>query len=433
MAKATTIAINKPAAAQAPGTAGKPLTKAVLTDVQKRKWIETRSALLWRCPAFTHILFSMLNPTKGELAALFTTEVPIAATDGSNLILNPDKFFEFPLDERVFIVAHEILHCILNHCVLSHPMRRDKVVKYADGTKLDYDAKLMNIAMDLVINDTLINDKIGKFPACGVHDPKTATLKDGFLDAYKKVWKDPEKFGGGSGGFDVIMSPGAGQGQDPGQAAQGRSQTEWDTAVAAALTSAKMQGKLPSNLERLLGEIIDPQVQWQDHIRALFARKIGAGGYDWRKPDRRLIQRDIYAPQRSGSGCGTVVVAVDTSGSIGQKQLDVFFGEMRGILDDVRPTEIHVVWCDAKVHKVDTVDDSQDISSLKAAGGGGTDFRPVFEWIDKEGVTPEALVYLTDGLGSFPGEQPAYPVIWGAIKGYNVKYPFGDVVEIEIK
>jgi predicted metal-dependent peptidase len=423
MAKATT----KPA----PITAGKPLERTTLTDVQKRKWIETRSALLWRAPAFTHILFSMLNPTRGELAALFTTQVPIAATDGSNLILNPETFFEFSLDERVFIVAHEIMHCILNHCVLSHPMRRDKIVKYADGSKLDYDAKLMNVAMDLVINDTLINDKIGKFPTIGLHDPATATLKDGFLDAYKKVWKDPEKFPGG--GFDVIMSPGAGQGKDPGQAAADRSQTEWDTAVAAAITSAKMQGKLSANLERLLGEIVEPTVQWQDHIRALFARKIGAGGYDWRKPDRRLIQRDIYAPQRSGNGCGTIVVGVDTSGSIGQKILDVFFGEMRGILDDVRPTEIHVVWCDAKVHKVDTVDDSQDISSLKAAGGGGTRFEPVFEWIEKEGITPEALVYLTDGLGSFPSEQPAYPVIWGALKGYNVKYPFGDVVEIEIK
>jgi predicted metal-dependent peptidase len=418
-----------------------PMTQVTLTDAQKRKWTETRSALLWRCPAFTHILFSMLNPTRGELAALFTTEVPIAATDGSNLILNPDKFFEFPLDERVFIVAHEILHCILNHCVLSVPMRRTKQVKYVTGKHLPYDPKLMNIAMDLVINDTLINDKIGKFPDCGVHDKSIATAADSFLDAYAKVYKQAEKNGGGKGdtpggkgsGFDELLQPGAGQGKDPSEAAGGRSQTEWDTAVAAALASAKMQGKLPAGLERLLGQIIEPQVPWQDHIRALFARKVGAGGYNWRKPDRRLIQRDIYAPERSGNGCGTVVVAVDTSGSIGQDVLNVFFAEMRGILDDVRPTEIHVLWIDAKVHKVDTVDDSGDIDSLKAKGGGGTDFRPAFKWVEEAGVRPEALVYLTDGLGSFPAEQPAYPVIWGALKGYGVTYPFGDVVEIVVK
>ena len=75
----------------------KKLTEYKLSEAQKRKWIETRSALLWKCPAFTHILFSMLNPSKGELAAVFTTDVPIAATDGSNLILNPEKFFEFML------------------------------------------------------------------------------------------------------------------------------------------------------------------------------------------------------------------------------------------------------------------------------------------------------------------------------------------------
>ena len=417
------------------------ITPVTLTDAQKRKWIETRSALLWKCPAFTYILFQMLNPTKGELAAIFTDAVPIAATDGSNLILNPEKFFEFTLDERVFIVAHEILHCILNHCSLALPMRRNNKVKFTDGTELPYDQQLMNVAMDLVINDTLIHDKVGKFPACGLHDPNSATRADGFLDAYKKVWKQDQQNGGGQGqgntsrgkGFDVILDPGSGQGKDPQQATQDRSQTAWDTAVAAALASAKAQGKLPAGLERLLQDIIEPQVAWQDHIRAFFARKVGGGGYNWRKPDRRLIQRDIYAPERAGNGCGMIVVGIDTSGSINQKILDVFFGEMRGIIDDVRPQLIHVVWCDAQVHKVDTVENAMDIDGLKPAGGGGTRFEPVFDWIDEQSLAPDALVYLTDGLGSFPSQAPGYPVVWGAIKGYNVKYPFGEVVEIEIK
>ena len=408
-----------------------------LSDAHKRKWIETRSALLWRCPAFTHILFSMLNPTKGELAAVFTDTVPIAATDGANLILNPDRFFTFSLDERVFIVAHEILHCILNHNAMCHGMKKSGKVKYPDGTALDYDHDMMNQAMDYVINDILIHDKVGAFPAIGLHDPNIATKDTNFVDAYRKVYQQQQQNGGGGGGggggFDQLLDPGAAQGQDPNGATQGRSQAAWDTAVAAALASAKAMGKLPANLERLLGEVINPQVSWQDHIRGILARKVGGGGYNWRKPDRRLIVRDIYSPARAGNGCGAVVVGVDTSGSIGQKQLDVFFGEMRGILDDVRPAEIHIVWCDSEVHHVDTVEDSQDIDGLKAHGGGGTAFAPVFDWIDNENITPDALVYLTDGLGSFPAQAPNYPVIWGAIKGYNVKYPFGDVVEIEIK
>ena len=411
-----------------------------LTSEQKRKWIETRSALLWKCPAFTHILFSMLNPTEGELAAIFTDEVPIAATDGSNLILNPETFFKMPLAQRVFVTAHEILHCILNHCSLAEPMRRANRVKYVDGKELPFDQNLMNAAMDYIINDILVQDKVGEFPPVGLHDTSIATMADSWMDTYRKLYEDDQKNGGkgkggaGSGpqGFDVILSPGAGQGQDPGQAMQGRSQTEWDTAVAAAIASAKAQGKLPAGLERLLSEVIEPTVPWQDHIRAFFARKIGSGSYDWRKPDRALIQRDIFHPRRSGNGCGEVVVAIDTSGSIGNSELSVFFGELTGILEDVKPTQIHVVWCDAKVHHVDVIDGNDDVRKLKPHGGGGTDFRPVFDWIYQNDVSPEALVYLTDGLGSFPDKPPLYPVLWGSIYP-NAKYPWGEVVEVKLK
>lgn len=408
-----------------------PLKVVSLTADQQRKWIETRSALLWKCPAFTHILFSMLNPTQGELAALFTDAVPIAATDGTNLILNPEGFFKMTLGERVFVVAHEILHCILNHCVLAEPMRRSGKVKYADGTAIDYDQGQMNMAMDYVINDILITDKIGTFPTVGLHDVKIATQADSFMDTYRKIY-DPAQSGKGKG-FDTIMQPGAGQGQDPGQAAQGRSKTEWDTAVAAALASAKAQGKLPASLERLLSEVVSPTVAWQDHIRAFFARKVGSGSYDWKRGDRQLLNRDIFHPRRSGNGCGEVVVAIDTSGSIGQRELDVFFGELVGILDDVRPTKVHVMWCDAKVHKVDEVEESSDVNTLKPAGGGGTSFIPVFEEIEKRDIYPEALVYLTDGMGSFPSQAPKYPVLWGDIYNRAAQYPFGEVVDVKLK
>lgn len=436
------------------------IQKIDITPAMRQKWIETRSALLWTAPAFTHLLFSMLNPTKGELAATFTTDVPVAATDGTNLILNPETFFKRPLAQRVFITAHEIVHCMWNHCALSYQFRQSGKVKYADGTELPYDAMLMNKAMDLVINDMLIECKIGEFPPDGMHDPKLVTHKDSFLDAYRKVYKQkpggggkgnkpgnqPGKQPGGSGGsgtspgnqpgdgggFDVLLDPGTVQGKNADTAVQERNDTAWKTAVASALAAAKAQGKLPATLERMFREIIEPEVQWQDLIRAFFARKVGAGSYDWRKPDRRLIQRDIYAPQRSGSGCGDVVVAVDTSGSIAQRELDVFFAEMRGILEDVRPNRVHLVWCDAKVHHVDEVDQASDLKGLKPYGGGGTDFRPVFTWVEDNNIRPDALVYLTDGLGYFPDQAPSYPLIWGSIYE-QATYPFGEVVEIPFK
>lgn len=406
------------------------ITHIVLSADDKRKWIETRSALLWTAPAFTHLLFSILNPSKGELAAVFTEDVPIAATDGSNLILNPKTFFKYPLAERIFIVAHEICHCMFNHCVLSRPFRLTKKVKYVDGSELPYDAHLMNVAMDLIINDLLIESKIGTFPKEGCHDTKIATHKDSFLDAYKKVFKQKPQ----GGGFDQLLDPGAGQGKNPDQAAQDRSDTAWDTAIAAAMAAAKAQGKLPAALERMFSAILEPEVSWQDLVRAFFARKVGSGSYDWRKPDRRLIQRDIYAPQRSGNGCGHVVVGFDTSGSIyaDPTLIDRFIAEVGGILSDLKPQALTILWCDAQVHRYDEVDQMTDLMGLKPVGGGGTDFRPVFDWVEDNGLRPDALVYLTDGEGTFPQQAPDYPVLWGSILPRS-KYPFGDVVAVPVR
>lgn len=411
-----------------------PLNVVELTDQQKRKWIETRSALLWKAPAFTYILFTMLNPRNGELVAVFTDDpsIPVAATDGASLIINPEVFFKLPLDERIFIAAHEILHCIWDHVGITAPMEVAGAVKYTDGTSLPYEHDTMNQAMDFVINDLLVNDKIGTFPSIGgCHDPKLVTMNDNFMDAYRKVYQkkqqNPQQV---PPSFDVLMQPGAGGGSPQQGQPPGRNKAAWDTAIAAAIASAKAQGKLSGNLERLFEEILEPKVDWQDYIRGFMARRVGGGGYDWRKPDRNLIIRNIYAPRRSGYGCGTIVVAVDTSGSITNKELSVFSGEMCGILDDVRPERLIVLWCDAKVHKVDFVEDSYEIGSLKPVGGGGTDFRPAFDWIEDNHISPDALVYLTDGYGSFPQHAPSYPVLWGSIS--DASYPWGDAIKVEL-
>jgi predicted metal-dependent peptidase len=423
-----------------------------LTPKQEKQWSDSRVALMWHCPAFTHILYEMLN--RGGDIALFTDDesiCPIAATDGNSLILNPNTFFTFNLSERVFIMAHEILHCIMNHCGLMHQLASRGKVSYPDGKVLDYAHEPMNMAADYVINDCLIESKIGAMPhkdgkQVGLWDKNTATGKDSVLDAYRKIYKKPpagQPGGGqgngqgqgqsmGGGGFDKHLKPGTSQGKDATQAVKDRNEAEWQTQIQAGLNSAKAQGKLPAGLERMFKEMLEPQVDWTEKIQALFARKVGSGSWDFRRPDRRLITRDIFVPSRSGFGAGCVVVGVDTSGSIGMKELDMFFAEMAGILEEVKPQRLLVMWCDADVHRVDECEEVSDLlvlRSKKVPGGGGTDFRPVFKEITDRDLSPDALVYLTDGMGSFPGVAPNYPVIWGNIYTGS-KYPFGDVVDI---
>lgn len=407
-----------------------------LSTTQQRLWEDTRAALLWSAPAFSHIFYSMLNKAGAEHVAIMSGDVPLAATDGSSLILNPDAYFKLNLYQRVFVAAHEILHCVLDHCNAIHRWEKSGSVKYPDGSSLPYSHMLMNVAMDLVINDILIESRVGQFVPGGLHDRSLAVGTDSVVDTYAKVFKRADGGGKVSGAsFDQLLKPGASQGKDAAQAVAERNDQEWQQAIAAAAHSAKLMGKLPSGLERIFNDCLNPQVDWRDKIAGLFARRVGCGAYDWRRGDRQLIVRKpeaIYAPSRSGYGCGTVVVAVDTSGSIGSKTLDMFLGEVSGILEDMRPKRLVVVWCDAKVHRADECEDASDLNTIRrkgAPGGGGTSFIPVFDHINKEGLSPDVLVYLTDGEGSFPAQAPGYPVIWGSIRKAS-KYPFGDVVDI---
>lgn len=404
-----------------------------LTPQQRKQWEMTRAALLWGCPAFTHVLYTMMPV--GDDVALFTDSLPTMATDGKNMIINPEFFFGLSLQERIFGCAHEIAHAIFNHCGGMHKARRSGSLVTSAGKKIPYSDEMANVAMDLVINDMLIQSEVGRFKQGWLHDQNYGKAEDSWVDVYEKIYKDNKNNKGPQGqGFDFHLSPGSGSGEDADSADANRNEIEWGAAVASGMAAAKAQGKLPAGMERLLGKMVEPEPKWQEKIQAFFARKVGSGSYDWRKPDRNWIVRDIYVPGRSGYGAGHIVVGVDTSGSIGNDELDTFFGEMRMILEEVRPKKISVVFCDAKVHKVQEVSEPEDISSLKPKGGGGTAFEPVFDWIAKEAEDVDCLVYLTDGYGSFPKSQPKYPVLWGDIMcGKGVKYPWGDVVEIPIK
>ena len=413
-------------------------TEVALSAKHKQLWSETRVAMQYCAPAFTHVFYSMMTKTSGDNLAVFTNDIERAATDGKVLLLNPEWFFKLPLMQRVFVVNHEIAHAIFDHCGQAYRFRKAGKVAYPDGKSLKFDDRQMNIAQDLVINDMLIQSKIGQFPPEGCHDPKTVTFKDSSVDAYRKIYDDQQGGGGGGSGsgFDQHLDPGASDGQNPADASNSRNADEWRVAVAAGAMAAKGQGKLPAAMELFIEQLLTPVVFWGDKIQAFFARKVGSGSYDWRRPDRRLVMRDIYAPGRSGFGAGTVVIAIDTSGSIicDKGLLDRFFSEAAGILEDVRPRRTVVLWIDAHVAAVDEVEEPNDLRALRPKGGGGTDFRPAFDWIAEQRIEPDCLVYLTDGDGSFPRQAPSYPTLWGNITPrYEEKhYPFGDVVTIPV-
>lgn len=398
-----------------------------ITPEQRTMWDDTRVSLLRHCPAFSHLFYSLLINADEKNMAVFTDEIPIAATDGRNLLFNPKTFFNYSLNERVFIVGHEILHCMFNHPALFYNCHRQEKVVYPSGSELPYVVALMQWSADYVVNAILIEGQVGKYQKGWLYDPKLATAKDSVLDVYAKMYKNALKPNGDP--FDEHLEPGWAEDMLPWEAMEKRSEQQWQSEIRTAMEVAKMKGDFPGSLERVFDTSTKPIIDWRDQLKSYFARRIGSGSYNWRMPDRRFITRGIYAPARSGFDAGTIVVAVDTSGSISSVELNRFMAEISGILEEVKPRELFVIWCDAAVHGKEEITDLADLKNITAKGGGGTAFEPVFEFLEKEGIRPDPLIYLTDGMGSFPPHAPEYDVVWGSTTaGY--RYPFGHVVDL---
>lgn len=417
-----------------------------LTPQQKTKWEDTTSMMAWKAPGFRHIWYKLLtaahNTNKSDYVAVMSRQVPIAATDGKNMIINPDKFFEYGLAERVFIAAHEIIHNVYGDVELLHRCHNTGKVPMHDGTSLPFDNPTMQKAMDLRINALLIQSKIGMRPKEGHFDDKMDG-SESVLDVYAKCYKkkkegdEPEDVtgdGNNPGGFDNIMKPGASTGQTPQEATQQRNPQQWavETAAAQTLEQMKSQGGMAAALKRMFQDILEPEIPWIEHIETLINRTVGGGSHDWKRPDEWFIGRDIFQPHKSGLGAGWIVVWGDTSGSRSVSEITSNMAELAGILDDVQPERLTVVWCDAAIDYIDEITDPIDLAHIKSrgtAGGGGTSMMPVLDWIKEQNFeTPDLFIGFTDGYVLFPDRAPDYPVIWAS--STDNKYPWGQVVRV---
>jgi predicted metal-dependent peptidase len=120
-------------------------------------------------------------------------------------------------------------------------------------------------------------------------------------------------------------------------------------------------------------------------------------------------------------------VAIDTSGSIDQALLNTFLGEVESICAECRPSGITLIDCDAEINSVRECEPSDPLPR-DFAGGGGTDFKAVFERLAND--SPVCLIYFTDLEGNFPKCEPGFPTLWAA---YNTTKtaPFGVTVKLQ--
>jgi predicted metal-dependent peptidase len=215
---------------------------------------------------------------------------------------------------------------------------------------------------------------------------------------------------------------------------------DWKRAVSEAKTAAKMYGHLPSNLEKFIDEFAESQVHWtkkfQSTVSQMASREVKED-YSFRVPNRRYTMSDIIMPTQVGER-SKGVFCVDTSGSMtiafndGVSVMDQAISEV----EDIRKThqiEIYLMNNDAATHRGEWVKPYEDMPSLR--GGGGTDFRPIFEHVDETLIEEERhkiefVCILTDGDGAYPQEAPSdYDVVW-VVFG-NTEPPFGETIHVK--
>lgn len=421
--------------------AGGGMRHVPLTLEQKKKWDDTMSMMVWTAPGFQHLLYKLLNAqgnTPSEYVAIMSKECGNACTDGRNIVVNPDWFFSLALPERVYVLGHEIVHNVYSDVELLARCGAMGKVPMNDGTTLPFSEDVMQRSMDYRINALLNESRIGKPPKQGNFDPATKA-NDSVLDVYQRVYEKenpggdgpgPDK-GNNPGGFDSLGKPGNATGnQNP----QPRNNQQWAVEVMAAQTieQARSQGKMAGALKRMFEQILEPEVPWTDYIETLINRTVGDGGTDWTQPDPFWGAFDFFVPASTGKGAGWIVVWGDTSGSRSDQELSSNIAELAGILDDVNPQRLTVIWCDAEPSYIDEITDPMDLAHIQGrgtGGGGGTSYQPVLDWIgdNGNGAVPDLFIGFTDGYVSH-GKEPPFPVIWASSTDHD--YPFGQVVRV---
>lgn len=388
------------------------------------------------------------------------------AGDPKAIYYNPDFIARLTLAETQFMLAHEALHCALCHFA-----RRAHRVK-----------KRWDVACDYAVNQLLTDEGL-KPPAGALINPvyrgltaeeiypliaqntgeKTLDLHAFDCDS-GGAW-GPAK--GGNRGFDpdrsishsagdkgarpgdtgnelaresALASTGGGAGEKrrqapamspmpaPHLAASEHEELaqQWKSRLASAAEQAARAGRLGESWLRALDHLIQPQLPWRV-LLARYLMNVARDDYSFQRLSRR--EGEAILPSLH-SGQVNVVIALDTSGSIGNEEMREFVSEVDALKGQIR-ARITLHACDEKLDpRGPWIFESWEPVTLpqKLAGGGGTRFAPVFEWIEREGIRPDLLLYFTDAEGEFPAHEPAYPVVW-LVKG-RAPMPWGERVQL---
>jgi Putative metallopeptidase domain/VWA-like domain (DUF2201) len=373
----------------------------------------------------------------------------IAATDGVNVAAGP-RYLEYSVNERRFVLLHELLHV-----ALAHPAR----VKEMQKRCRDFDQCLFNIASDAIVNASLDGVRGIQMPDGSVTLERVLTLighwktGDKIAEAVRR-WSSEMLYRAmlssgkqadlyaldaesGLKSTDIVATsglPGAGCSQTQESGSTEETIRVWGARLAVA------RGSLAGVLNRLALELPRVKTPWERILRdMLFRHAQRKRRPDPSHPSRRWLALESHFKHHEGidlpyeratkaSRTGRIALAVDTSGSINDGILSRFAAEIAAVLKQTEP-QLRLIVCDAGVHQICDfagIEGAKLLRGFKFKGGGGTDFRPAIAEASK--WKPDLLIYLTDLEGE-AGDEPGFPVLWAVAEG-RATAPWGRVIEL---
>jgi predicted metal-dependent peptidase len=408
--------------------APKDLTPVQLETMRKEvvdKIITARIALLLKHPFFGNMATRLRLESADDWC--YT-----AATDGRHLYYNTQFFNAMSMPEVMFVIAHEILHCVYDHF-----SRRE-----------DRDPTLYNIAADYIVNNLLVRDKIGAKPK----------LIDCFQDFKYDKWASEEVYDDLFKNAKKIKLEELGEllddhidweegGDEDGEGGEGGknprkyTRAELDAikdeikeAMIAAAQSAGA-GNVPGEIDRMIKKITEPKMNWREMLRQQIQSTI-RNDYTFSRPSRKGWHTGAILPGMNFDETIDIVIGFDMSGSITNDMGADMLGETQGIMDQYKDYRIKI-WCfDTKVYNEQnfSADSGENLTDYRLKGGGGTDFDANWKYMKDNDIQPKKFIMFTDGypFGSWGDENycDTIFVIHGD-KAKSITAPFGMTVHYE--
>lgn len=320
------------------------------------------------------------------------------------------------------LVLHENLHVALKHIPRFKKEFKDN-------------AQAINVATDYVVNDVIMTLKDRTFcelPEGGLYDVKyhNWSVREVYEDLKKEQQKNKDSGGGESLGKTLDEHD-----FEDAQSMSDEESKELSNKIDRALREGGiLAGRMGAKIPRVIGDMLEPKVDWKEVLREFVNNATkGSDEYTWRKFNKRQMANDIYLPSMENESIGELIVAIDTSGSIGGEELTEFASELASICSVATPSKVRVLWWDTNVHgeQVFLPEHYHNIKDLlKPQGGGGTMVSCVSEYVNKQRVEAEALVVFTDGyLESEITWNIKCPTLWLVTQNSSFQAPSGKVIK----